>query len=125
MVIFLSMTSSPLERVMVAPSRAESNWMVSLSWASARAWRSEPGPASFVLAIVIVVAWAVVAAIPSRAMMRVQPRMDIDEHEVMFLELVSIISVYSWFVFGPIASCRFRLDRLRYQEWFSCLRRNW
>src|SRR5438093_11938952 len=55
MVIFLLITSSALVRL-IAPVTAK--LIVSLSCASASAWRSEPGPLSFVLVTVMVSARA-------------------------------------------------------------------
>src|SRR2546430_15081480 len=59
MVMFLLITSSPLVRL-IAPVTAK--LIVSLSCASASAWRSEPGPLSFVLVTVMVSAEADMAA---------------------------------------------------------------
>jgi len=48
-VMFLSITSSALVNVMICPLRAAAKLMRLRSCASARTWRSEPGPLSLVL----------------------------------------------------------------------------
>ena len=66
MVMFLSMASSALVRLMVCPLSAGSKLIVSPLFA-ASAWRSEPAPLSFVLVTVIVAARAAIAIAQSSA----------------------------------------------------------
>ena len=56
MVTSLSTFSSPLVSVILCPLSDESKLIVSPSFASTSAWRSEPGPLSLVLMTVIVAA---------------------------------------------------------------------
>src|SRR5439155_16726439 len=60
-VMFLSIASSALVRLMVCPLSAGSKLIVSPSFASASAWRSEPEPLSFMLMTVMVAAYAAIA----------------------------------------------------------------
>jgi len=57
--MFLSIASSSLVRLMVCPLSEGSKLIMSLSFASASAWRNEPGPLSFVLMTVMVAAYAI------------------------------------------------------------------
>jgi hypothetical protein len=52
-VTFSSITSSALVNVMLCPCRAVAKLMLSPSWASASAWRNEPGPSSLVFVTVM------------------------------------------------------------------------
>ena len=61
------MKSSPLVSVIVWPLSAGSNWIMSPSLAAAIAPRSEPGPLSFMLVTVIVVACAGIATAQTNA----------------------------------------------------------
>jgi hypothetical protein len=67
MVMFLSIASSALVRLMVCPLSAGSKLIVSPSVASASAWRSEPAPLSCVLVTVMVAAYAAIAIAQSSA----------------------------------------------------------